>query len=66
MLNRAKTDEVCQKTDAPPATKRVRSTSPATTKETTCFFCNKVANREGLHDVSAFELDACVRTCAQL
>ncbi|KAJ8896721.1 hypothetical protein PR048_002066 [Dryococelus australis] len=46
--------------------KRVQYTSPATAKEATCFFCNKVAGREGLHDPSTFELDACVRICARL
>ncbi|KAJ8890233.1 hypothetical protein PR048_009741 [Dryococelus australis] len=35
-------------------------------KETTCFFCNKVAGREGLHDASTSELDARVRTCVRL
>ncbi|KAJ8891532.1 hypothetical protein PR048_004060 [Dryococelus australis] len=66
MLNRAKTDKVSQKTDASPATKCVRYTSPATAKETTCCFCNAVASREGLHDSATFELDARVRPCTRL
>ncbi|KAJ8865799.1 hypothetical protein PR048_033321 [Dryococelus australis] len=66
MLNRAKTDKVCQKTNVPLETKRVRYTSPATAKEATCFFYNTGAGLEGLHDADTFELDARVRTCARL
>ncbi|KAJ8872245.1 hypothetical protein PR048_025847 [Dryococelus australis] len=66
MLKRAQTDKICQKTDALPATKYVQYTSPETAKEATCFFSNKIAGREGLHEASTFELDARVRTCTRL
>ena len=56
--------------DTPAASKRTRSQSRTLSTEKmvqdTCFFCQQPGGTDGLHDVTTFETDKRVRSCANL